>query len=60
VGYNLHSLRKFSITDWREKGVDLEVAAAMAGHRAQGVTADVYSVPTMERKRKAVEKKGKG
>lgn len=56
-GHTLHSLRKYAVTDWRASGVDLEVAAAMAGHRAQGVTADVYSVPTMERKRKAVEKK---
>lgn len=56
-GYNLHSLRKFAVTEWRSSGADLEVAAAMAGHRAQGVTADVYSVATMERKRAAVERK---
>ena len=57
-GYTLHSLRKYAVTDWRASGMDLEVAAAMAGHKAQGVTASVYSVPTMERKRAAV-KKGK-
>lgn len=56
-GFTLHSLRKYAVTDWRASGMDLEVAAAMAGHRAQGVTADVYSVPTMERKRAAVAKK---
>lgn len=56
-GYTLHSLRKYAVTDWRTSGVDLEVAAAMAGHRAQGVTANTYSIPTMERKRKAIEKK---
>jgi integrase len=56
-GFTLHSLRKFAVTDWRTSGVDLEVAAAMAGHRAQGVTANTYSIPTMERKRAAVDKK---
>ncbi len=57
AGYTLHSLRKYAVTDWRTSGVDLEVAAAMAGHRAQGVSANTYSIPTMDRKRKAVEKK---
>ena len=56
-GYTLHSLRKYAVTDWRASGVDLEVAAAMAGHRAAGVTANTYSIPTMERKRAAVKKK---
>lgn len=56
-GYTLHSLRKYAITDWRADGVDLEVAAAMAGHKGINVTAEVYSQATMERKRAAVERK---
>lgn len=58
-GYTLHSLRKFSITTMRDSGVDLEVAAAMAGHAGVKVTAERYSVATMDRKRKAMEKKKK-
>lgn len=54
VGYNLHSLRKYRITDWRARGVDLEVAAALAGHAGIKVTAETYSQPTMARKRKAL------
>jgi integrase len=57
TGYTLHSLRKVAITDWRTSGVDLEVAAAMAGHKGVRVTAETYSQPTMDRKRAAVEKK---
>lgn len=58
-GYNLHSLRKYAITDWRTEGVDLEVAAAMAGHKGIKVTAETYSQPTMERKRAAIDRKKK-
>lgn len=57
VGYNLHSLRKYAVTDWRTAGVDLEIAAALAGHKSSKVTAETYSAPTMERKRAAMEKK---
>lgn len=57
VGFNLHSLRKYAITDWRASGADLEVAAAMAGHAGIKVTAETYSQPTMERKRAAVGRK---
>lgn len=53
-GYNLHSLRKYAITDWRKAGVDLEVAAALAGHAGVKVTAETYSVATLERKRAAM------
>lgn len=56
-GYNLHSLRKYAITDWRASGADLEVAAAMAGHAGVKVTAETYSQATLERKRAAVNKK---
>lgn len=57
VGYTLHSVRKYAITDWRASGADLEVAAALAGHKGIRVTAETYSQPTMERKRAAVERK---
>lgn len=59
VGYTLHSLRKYAITDWRESGADLEVAAALAGHAGIKVTAETYSQATMERKRAAIEKRKK-
>lgn len=59
-GYTLHSLRKYAITDWRASGVDLEVAAALAGHTSVKITAETYSQPTMERKREAVKKKATG
>jgi integrase len=58
-GFNLHSLRKTAITNWRRNGVDLEVAGALAGHKGVKVTAEVYSDPQMDRKRAAIEKKGK-
>lgn len=57
AGYTIHSLRKYSITAMRAAGVDLEVAAAMAGHAGVKVTAETYSKATMDRKRAAVEKK---
>jgi integrase len=55
-GYTLHSIRHHRVTDWRTKGVDLEVTAALAGHKGVKVTAEIYSHATMERKRAAVEK----
>jgi integrase len=55
-GYTLHSVRKYAVTDWRTAGVDLEVAAALAGHKGIKTTAEVYSQPTMERKREAMKK----
>lgn len=56
-GYNLHSIRKYAITDWRSSGMDLEVAASLAGHAGVKVTAEVYSQPTLERKRAAMGRK---
>lgn len=56
--YHLHDLRATAITRWRERGIDLEVAAALAGHEKADVTADVYSDATMARKRAALEKMG--
>lgn len=57
AGYNLHSLRKYTITDMRADGVDLEVVAGIVGHKGIKVTAETYSQPTMERKRAAVDRK---
>lgn len=56
-GYTLHSLRKYAITDWRASGMDLEVAASLAGHAGVKITAETYSIPTLERKRAAMGKK---
>ncbi len=56
-GYVFHSLRKTAITDWRTAGVDLEVAAKLAGHKSIKVTGETYSDATIERKRAAVERK---
>lgn len=55
VGFVFHSLRKTAVTNWRNSGADLEVAASLAGHKGIKVTADYYSDATMERKRKAIE-----
>lgn len=57
-GFTLHDLRATAITRWREHGIDLEVAAALAGHATIKVTGEVYSDATMERKRSAMEKLG--
>jgi integrase len=56
VGYTFHSLRHTAITDWRTDSVDLEVAAALAGHKGVKITAEVYSEATIERKRAALGK----
>jgi integrase len=58
-GFTPHSLRKTAITNWRRNGVDLEVAGALAGHKGVKVTAETYSDPQMDRKRAAIEKKGR-
>jgi integrase len=57
TGFTFHDLRATAITRWREHGVDLEVAAALAGHATIKVTAEIYSDSTMERKRAAVNKR---
>jgi integrase len=56
-GFVFHSLRKTATTEMRRDGVDLEVAAAILGHKGVKVTAETYSDATMERKRAAVERK---
>lgn len=60
AGYTFHSLRKYAITDWRSRGVDLEIAAALAGHKGVKITAETYSQATMERKRAAIGQKKQG
>lgn len=57
-GFTFHDLRHTAITRWREAGVDLEVAAALAGHATVKVTAEIYSDSTMDRKRSALERLG--
>jgi integrase len=52
---HFHDLRATAITRWRERGVDLEVVGALAGHEHTDTTANIYSDPHMERKRAAVE-----
>jgi integrase len=54
VGFVFHSLRKTATTNMRRDGVDLEVVAAILGHKGVKVTAETYSDATMERKRKAI------
>lgn len=55
-GFVFHSLRKTWVTRLRTDGTDLEVVAALAGHKTVKVTAETYSDATMDRKRAAVEK----
>jgi integrase len=49
-------LRHTAVTRWRRAGVDLEVAAALAGHEKADVTANTYSAADMDRKRAALAK----
>lgn len=55
TGFVFHSLRHTATTNMRRDGVDLEVVAAILGHKGVKVTAETYSDATMERKRKAIE-----
>lgn len=55
TGYHFHDTRHTAITRWREKGIDIEVVAALAGHEEVKTSAQTYSDPHMERRRKAVE-----
>lgn len=59
-GFVFHSLRKTATTEMRRDGVDLEVTAAILGHKGVKVTAETYSDATMDRKRAAVERKRRG
>lgn len=54
--FHFHDLRATAITRWRALGIDLEVAAALAGHSHVNVTANVYSEATEARKRAAIDK----
>lgn len=57
-GFSFHSLRKTAITDMRRHGADAETTAAIAGHGVH-VMANIYSDAQMDRKREAVERRGK-
>jgi integrase len=54
-GLHLHDLRHTAVTRWRRAGVDVEVAAALAGHEKADVTANIYSDADMDRKRAALK-----
>lgn len=58
VGFKFHSLRKTATTEMRQSGADLEVTAAILGHKGVKVTAETYSDATMDRKRTAIERRG--
>jgi len=60
VGYTLHDLRGTWVTNMRRSGVDLEVIAALAGHKTVKVTAETYSDAQMDRKRAAMKKASGG
>ena len=55
TGYTFHDSRHSAITRWRERGIDIEIVAALAGHEEVKTSAQTYSDPHMERRRKAVE-----
>lgn len=57
IGFVFHSLRKTATTELRAAGVDLEVTAAILGHKGVKVTAETYSDATMERKRAAIDRR---
>lgn len=54
--FHLHDLRHTAVTRWRKAGVDLEVAAALAGHEKADTTANTYSDTDMDRKREALRR----
>lgn len=53
-GFTFHDTRATAITRWREKHMEIEVMAAMAGHDKPNVTLETYTSVTMERKRAAL------
>lgn len=56
AGFVFHSLRKTATTEMRAAGADLEVTAAIMGHKGVKVTAETYSDATMDRKRAAINR----
>lgn len=53
-GFSLHDARHSAITRWRERRVDAETVAALAGHETPKVSLEVYSAVSMERKQRAL------
>lgn len=53
--FRFHDLRVTAVTAMRDKGLDLEVVAAIVGHSSIKVTAEIYSKATEARKRAAAE-----
>lgn len=54
VGFSLHDARHSAITRWRERRVDAETVAALAGHETPKVSLETYSAVSVERKRRAL------
>lgn len=53
-GLSLHDCRHTAITRWRERRIDAETVAALAGHETPQVSLEVYSAVSVERKRRAL------
>lgn len=54
VGFSLHDARHSAITRWRERHIDAETVAALAGHETPKVSLETYSAVSVERKRRAL------
>lgn len=54
-GFSLHDCRHTAVTRWRERRIDAETVAALAGHETPQVSLEVYSAVSLERKRRALE-----
>lgn len=53
-GFSLHDARHSAITRWRERKIDAETVAALAGHETPKVSLETYSAVSVERKRRAL------
>jgi len=54
TGFSLHDCRHTAVTRWRERRIDAETVASLAGHEKPNVSLEVYSAVTIERKRRAL------
>lgn len=54
LGFSLHDARHSAITRWRERHIDAETVAALAGHETPKVSLETYSAVSVERKRRAL------
>lgn len=52
--YNIHSLRKFFITQLISQNANLPLVAKLVGHSTKSVTIDIYTKPNIEELRKVV------